>query len=397
MYYIKAFFQNDNQLSYCYINELVLYSYIKYIEPNNDKNDSNNYRPKKNIITKEQLHQYIKKYINLWINSNNINIICIEKEPSKDDNQDYNTIIDENKKLLIINNVKVDFDKKYKNIIEEYNLWDGEDYRSDEIDYIPDYFLEDLPKIKDCIDKLRNISILYIEEFRDCIRILKNNYIRYFRYASLKNFDGIIKKYNDYINYKISKEEYLLEIDKLCQTINKCVTKKRSKIKITKNFNENIIKTYGPKYNNDFTTKMLNDSYKNIIILRTLIDNCNNKEQINYYDNKIYNQIFRSWRYDEENYKKIHYKIILLSYKESEYRISRNYSKQECFIQFGLYNKKYKFSIEAYKRYVDDGNDYYMEHDSRPKIKIENNENCSYDINDKEIKEFAKCMLERFF
>ena len=38
-----------------------------------------------------------------------------------------------------------------------------------------------------------------------------------------------------------------------------------------------------------------------------------------------------------------------------------------------------------------------MQNESRPKIKIENEENCSYDINDKEIKEFAKCMLERFF
>ncbi len=393
MYYIKVFFQNNNQLSYLYINELILYSYI---EVNNDKTEVS-CQPKKTIITKEQMHQYIAKFIKLWINNISINIICIEKEPSKDNNNDYNTIIDENKKLLIINNKKCDFNKKYKKIIEENNLWDGEDYRSDEIDYIPDYSLEELPKIKDCLDKLRNTSRLYIEDFRECIRILKNNYVRYFSFGSLKNFYGIIEKYNDYINYKIPKEEYLLEIDKLCETINKCVTKNRYKIKITKNFNENIIKKYGPKYNNDFTIKMLHDSYKNIKILKILIDNCNNKEKINYYNNKIYNQIFRAWRYDDENYKKIPYKIILISYKDGEYRINRNYSKQECFIQFGLYNKKYKFSIEASKTYVDDGHDYYMQNESRPKFKIDNDERYSCDINDNEIKKFAECMLERFF
>jgi hypothetical protein len=328
MFFIKVFFLIENQLCYCNISELVFYSYITQIVEIN--NESEFYYDKKDKkITKNKMLEYLKKYIYLWINDYKFDIICIDTDPS-DNELKYNTIIDEYKKILIINNITYNFEENYKNIIEGNELLEHCDiYMKDEIDYIPNYNLKDNPKIRESIRKLEKIDRLYKEDFKDCIRKLKNNYFEYDRYILSNIFENIIKYYNDYINYKNTKKVYLLEIIKLCNTINNIVTKKRKKFLITKNFDKNIIDRYGPKYSNDFNIKIKNDCSKKINTLKYILEKGYNIDKVkeDYYDNLINTQICRHWRYEDNNYKKIPYKILVLSANSKKYRINQDYSR----------------------------------------------------------------------
>ena len=125
MSYTKAIFFQNNKICYCNIDDILLY---QYIVPNMNSNKKS-----------EEIPRLLTDYIKLWckiITNDEINIKHLSVVKEIDENETYDIIIDNMKKIIQYNNTVFNYDDVYKNFMDINQYLSIDDYDEDEIDYM---------------------------------------------------------------------------------------------------------------------------------------------------------------------------------------------------------------------------------------------------------------------
>ena len=322
MSYTQVIFFHNNKC--CYINacDVLLYQYIQ-------KNYKQQEKIPKNILI-NSLTNFIKLWLpyidNNFVNSTINNVMVVDN--SDNNEQLYQIMIDCNKQKICYNDIELDYNTTYKQLITDNNMFDDTYYDEDEIDYI---------------DKKSNK--------------------KYPEFGA-----GKWPEYNIYDLKEKSKDTF--DFDKWREEV------KQNEIKETTRrtmMNEKLKKKYGEKYiSKEYLDNKLNSANlkSNFYweVLKILVD----KNKIQFFASKLATQQYKVFRYTSDNYHKCPYRYIVTYVKKEEYRVDETYAFEEKEVRFKNIVNDHVFGVKSYAVIVDDGNDYYESHAHDIKIEYMN-------------------------